>query len=817
MKGRWISTVTLLAVFLLLALVDPGLAQSPAVPSAPTGTGFTYQGQLKRDDAAVNATCQMAFRLYDDAAGGSQVGSPVTVAVAVSDGLFTVKLDFGAAFQGDARWLGIQVMCPGDGAYVDLGRQPLTAAPYALHAQQAPWSGLAGVPAGFADGVDNDTTYSAGTGLTLTGGAFSLGVPYRLPQACANGQIAEWNGSAWACGNDDVGTGGGGGDITAVYAGAGLTGGGASGDVTLGVNFSGSGSATTTARSDHNHWGQSWGGTGSGLTLSGGTVGLNASGSTSGIQGYGSNTSGAGVAGVGYVGVQGSSSSTSGRGVVGDATATNGQTYGVLGRSSSTTGMGVSGEAIVTTGANYGVAGYSPSTSGTGVYGWAGASSGATYGVHGQSSSTSGKGVYGLASASSGETYGIYGQTSSHSGAGVYGVGPTVGVKAKSTGCPGTGLYVEAGSPGDNCGTTEAVWARILGDHGIGVRGEAPERGVVGTASASSGETYGVSGSSASTSGTGVYGYASAASGTTLGVYGRSVSPTGRGVYGYATASSGVSHGVYGQSSSTGGTGVYGIAPASSGSTYGVYGQSNSTTGTGVSGVVTAQSGQTAGVSGSSASTSGRGVVGDATAPTGTTYGVIGYSASPDGYAGYFRNTSSGPALWAMTDSGTDNIIEAWSSFADVEFQVARSGNVYADGSYLSPAADFAELLPGAAGLEPGDVLVIDPDGQLARSSEPYQASVAGVYSTQPGFLAGAGDGDADLSDRIPLAVMGVVPVKATAGNGPIRPGDLLTSARVPGHAMRAGSNPPVGTVIGKALQPLAEGSGVIKMLVVLQ
>jgi len=51
----------------------------------------------------------------------------------VNNSLFTVQLDFGAsAFTGEARWLGIQVQCPGDGGYTDLGRQPITAVPYAL-------------------------------------------------------------------------------------------------------------------------------------------------------------------------------------------------------------------------------------------------------------------------------------------------------------------------------------------------------------------------------------------------------------------------------------------------------------------------------------------------------------------------------------------------------------------------------------------------------------------------------------------------------------------------------------------------------------
>lgn len=54
--------------------------------------------------------------------------------VAVSDGLFTVELDFGAVFDGVALWLEIAVR-PGasTGGYTILSpRQPLTAAPYAL-------------------------------------------------------------------------------------------------------------------------------------------------------------------------------------------------------------------------------------------------------------------------------------------------------------------------------------------------------------------------------------------------------------------------------------------------------------------------------------------------------------------------------------------------------------------------------------------------------------------------------------------------------------------------------------------------------------
>jgi hypothetical protein len=191
----------LLALGLVLALgsgtmmAHQILAQGPG-PQGPLdvthdlGTAFTYQGQLKKGDSPVDGACEMAFRLYDAAAGGGQAGSAISTTVPITGGLFTVNLDFGGGvFTGDGRWLGIRVKCAGDSAYADLGRQALTAAPYALYAASAPWSGLSGVPADFADGVDDDTLAA-------------------LP--CADGQIAEWNDAAgqWECGDDDTGTAG---------------------------------------------------------------------------------------------------------------------------------------------------------------------------------------------------------------------------------------------------------------------------------------------------------------------------------------------------------------------------------------------------------------------------------------------------------------------------------------------------------------------------------------------------------------------------------------------------------------------------------
>ena len=84
----------------------------------------------------VNGACDFKVNLWDAASGGTQIGSTQALtSVTVSNGLFTVQLDFGAsAFTGDARWLEIAVRCPaGSGSYTTLAtRQAVTPAPYAL-------------------------------------------------------------------------------------------------------------------------------------------------------------------------------------------------------------------------------------------------------------------------------------------------------------------------------------------------------------------------------------------------------------------------------------------------------------------------------------------------------------------------------------------------------------------------------------------------------------------------------------------------------------------------------------------------------------
>jgi len=111
------------------------IGSAPMSASAdPLTTAFTYQGQLKKAGVPVTGTVGGVFRLYDADTGGTEVGSIGPAVGEVVNGLFTVELDFGAAaFNGEARWLEIELEFPaGGGNWVMLSpRQRLTPTPYA--------------------------------------------------------------------------------------------------------------------------------------------------------------------------------------------------------------------------------------------------------------------------------------------------------------------------------------------------------------------------------------------------------------------------------------------------------------------------------------------------------------------------------------------------------------------------------------------------------------------------------------------------------------------------------------------------------------
>jgi hypothetical protein len=143
---------------------------------AQTST-ITYQGRLSDGGTAANGTYDLQFKLYDALTLGNLQGSPNTVtktAVNVTNGIFTVQLDFGSSgFPGTDRYLEISVQHNGGGYTTLLPRQQLTSTPYAIHSLAA--ANLATSTSGATPSVANLTVlvlnYSSATTITdLTGG-----------------------------------------------------------------------------------------------------------------------------------------------------------------------------------------------------------------------------------------------------------------------------------------------------------------------------------------------------------------------------------------------------------------------------------------------------------------------------------------------------------------------------------------------------------------------------------------------------------------------------------------------------------------------
>jgi hypothetical protein len=134
--------------------------------------------------------------------------------------------------------------------------------------------------------------------------------------------------------------------------------------------------------------------------------------------------------------------------------------------------------------------------------------------------------------------------------------------------------------------------------------------------------------------------------------------------------------------------------------------------------------------------------------------------------------------------------------------------------------ADCAEEfeLAGAETPAPGTVMCLAAEGRVRPSQLPYDRSVADVISGagdfKPGILL---DRQPGQKGRVPLALVGKVFCKVNADYASIEIGDLLTTSATPGSAMKAvDPEKAFGSVIGKALRPLAEGEGLIPILIAL-
>ncbi len=262
-------------------------------------------------------------------------------------------------------------------------------------------------------------------------------------------------------------------------------------------------------------------------------------------------------------------------------------------------------------------------------------------------------------------------------------------------------------------------------------------------------------------------------------------------------------------SNTSGGVAVQGAVSGSTTGTVALFNFNNGSSGGG-SRIL---SGQWQGVENFSVTPSGNLVSVNVTAGSGT--------FSPNG----IRSTSSNlfPPAGVFNNTGGGNILVGQASGVN-EFRVDNTGKGFFNGGTQTGGADFAEsvaVLKDRSHYQPGDVLVIDRSGnrRLALAQEPYSTLVAGIYSTKPGVLATPHTmDDQALNHEVPLAIVGIVPCKVSAEHAAIHRGDLLVTSSIPGYAMKGmDRSRMLGAVLGKALEPLENGRGVIEVLVTLQ
>jgi hypothetical protein len=183
--NRLLLTLTLALGLVAIVPVATALGDDP--PNDTTrqiqavtalGTSFSYQGRLVDAGSPANGAYDFQFLLEDSETGGAQIGSTAVKAdVVVTNGLFTTDLDFGAAaFNGDARWIEIQVRAgSSSGAYTVLSpRQSVSPAPYALYAKATGGFVVPLAVSGTSAGAPATTTglltvTQAGTGIAISG------------------------------------------------------------------------------------------------------------------------------------------------------------------------------------------------------------------------------------------------------------------------------------------------------------------------------------------------------------------------------------------------------------------------------------------------------------------------------------------------------------------------------------------------------------------------------------------------------------------------------------------------------------------------
>jgi len=828
---------------LLLAAVVAAIPSMQGFGQVAVDTTFTYQGQLKRGALPVSEACDFTFTLFAASSGGAPIGAAQSaLGLPVTNGLFSARLNFGVnAFLGDQRFVQVAVRCPGDGAPITLSpRYALTAAPYASTALRT-----VGVDGNSLDTPDRSRTNvvsvsnngrvnmtqggllvfdEARQGINLTSDHIELNevtsedpvYSYSSADDTHNFYTDGANRLVITA-NGDVGVG------TRTPA-ARLHIAGAAG--VDGLMFPDGTLQTTAALGGGG--GSLWSQTGSDIYYTAGRVGIGTSAPQAKLQ---------------LAGVNANLLMYENGGSPFLALGDSDSIVGWLQWSSPNDRLD-----LYTYGHDYPIA--------IGPIGTGGVfvdtdSHGGNVGI-GTTAPVSKLHITGPNNAVTGAILTLEGSTTDGAESGRIRFGESTGdLRGAFIRYDGVSNKLHLGTHqtanSDPAADVNSITlSRINGAVGIGTDAPAYPLHIgaetridarIGVQTAPStdatlkltGSTvYGIKATTPNALGAAVFGEATDTAGFAYGVYGNTTG-RGAGVLGH-----GVEKGVHGTCFTAGGAGVYGENSAvgtgvfgkvtSSGVNYGVHGESSSTSGYGGHFINTSSDGTALYAQSAGAGTS------DATLQVHNTQvnaGMAAYITSVGSYATvHAKNDGTGEVLWLSKNNAEGEFIVAFDEVANRRvFSVDKDGWTKVSVLEIVGGADLSEQFDVTGedeNVAPGMVVTIDAanPGKLALASTAYDRKVAGVVSgaggVRPGMLMGQQGTMAD--GRHPIALTGRVWTWCDASNGPIEPGDLLTTSAKPGHAMKVSDHQKAqGAIIGKAMSSLEADSGLVLILVSLQ